>query len=153
MACQMDRVLLEEYADGLLPKLERLLVEEHIKACSSCKKQLTELKLLFWEIEHAAERHIPLPEELDDVFEHIIGEFAKQKPSEKAISIVKGRYKALTAGFGFIKQMPLAKGISTRAAKSAKKVPTLASKAFDKLKDAGRAKVKQGLSQLLGGSR
>lgn len=59
MQCKFDSDLLHEYLDDTIEPLEKLVLEEHLKGCRSCRRQLTELKLLFWELEDADQIEVP----------------------------------------------------------------------------------------------
>jgi predicted anti-sigma-YlaC factor YlaD len=77
--CLMDRVLLEEYVEGLSDPLEKILVEEHIKTCPCCRNEITELKLLSWELRNLAMQKVEYPEELENLCEDLIDSVC-QKP-------------------------------------------------------------------------
>ncbi|KXG73789.1 anti-sigma factor family protein [Thermotalea metallivorans] len=57
--CKFDEFLLHEYLDGTIAPLEKIILEEHLKSCTLCRKELTELKLLMWELESLDEMDIP----------------------------------------------------------------------------------------------
>lgn len=57
--CKFDEFLLHEYLDGTIDPLEKIVLEEHLKNCTLCRKELTELKLLMWELESLDEMDIP----------------------------------------------------------------------------------------------
>ncbi len=50
MNCKLDRVLLQDLLEDIIDPVEKLVVEEHLKICKECRKELTELKLLFWDL-------------------------------------------------------------------------------------------------------
>jgi len=58
--CKFDKDLLQEYIDGLIQPLERILLEEHIKYCKECRQDLNQLKILDWDLKHREEVEIPL---------------------------------------------------------------------------------------------
>lgn len=49
MNCNVIKDLMPQYADGCLSSESRALIEEHIKSCENCKKELAEVKALFGE--------------------------------------------------------------------------------------------------------
>lgn len=57
--CDFDEMLLYEYLDGLLDKEKSSLVTNHLSLCKSCRKKLSEMKLLFYELENLNEVEIP----------------------------------------------------------------------------------------------
>lgn len=46
MTCNMDEKFLYDYEDGTIDPLEKIFVEEHIKHCNKCKKQLKIIKTI-----------------------------------------------------------------------------------------------------------
>jgi len=65
MDCKFDAALLHDYLEGTIDDLDRIFVEEHIKVCKKCKRELTMLKLLFWELNEINDDEIALPIELE----------------------------------------------------------------------------------------
>ncbi|SES63997.1 Putative zinc-finger [Natronincola peptidivorans] len=59
MKCTFNHDWLQEYLDNTLTSVERLVLEEHVKGCPECRKELTELKLLLWEIEEMIDVDLP----------------------------------------------------------------------------------------------
>lgn len=62
--CKMDIDMLEDYVDNCLSRPETLLIEAHIKSCSVCRKFVSELKLLFWELDRAAKEPVDIPDDI-----------------------------------------------------------------------------------------
>jgi len=62
MTCNFDEMLLYEYLDNLLDANEKLEVNNHLSTCSSCRKKLSEIKLMYYELDHLDE--VEIPEEL-----------------------------------------------------------------------------------------
>ena len=54
--------LLQEYIDGTINPLEKIILEEHLLSCMECRRELNQLKLLDWELQH--QPVIELPAEL-----------------------------------------------------------------------------------------
>lgn len=46
MSCNMDKKLLYSYEDGTIEPLEKIFVEEHLKYCSECNKELKIIKAI-----------------------------------------------------------------------------------------------------------
>lgn len=64
MACQFDEFLLHEYLDGTIGPLEKIFLEEHLQQCRACRKELTSLKLVMWELEGLADE-VEVPADLE----------------------------------------------------------------------------------------
>ncbi len=72
MDCKFDTALLHDYLEGTIDDLDRIFVDEHIKVCKKCKKELTMLKLLFWELNEIDTDEIELPAEMESIREKAI---------------------------------------------------------------------------------
>ncbi|MEL1135738.1 zf-HC2 domain-containing protein [Desulfitobacterium sp. THU1] len=67
MICNLDKNLLQDLLDGVIDPVEKLFVEEHLKACSECRQEINELKLLFWDLNDKSSYDLELPLELDHI--------------------------------------------------------------------------------------
>lgn len=80
MSCNFDDMLLYEYIDKILDAEEKLLVDRHLSACSSCRKKTSEIKLLYYELDNLED--ISVPEEVDAIRNSIVASaFEDQKIS------------------------------------------------------------------------
>jgi len=50
---------LQSYLDGEIEPLEKILLEEHLSYCHTCRGELNQLKLLDWELKHPQEIEVP----------------------------------------------------------------------------------------------
>lgn len=87
MDCKLDKVLLQDLLEGIIDPVEKLFVEEHLKTCKECRKELTELKLLFWDLNDKANYDISIPEELDQMKDSIL-ESVAGKGSKSTTKII-----------------------------------------------------------------
>ncbi len=60
----METWLLEDYAEGLLDTAETTLLEAHLAVCPDCRRELSHIKLLFWELESMRREPVPVPDAL-----------------------------------------------------------------------------------------
>lgn len=60
MNCQFDEMLLYEYLDDTLSKADKLLVNNHLSCCSHCRKTLSEIKLMYYELDQLEEVEVPV---------------------------------------------------------------------------------------------
>jgi anti-sigma factor RsiW len=44
--------LLQQYIDGALEPLEKIILAEHLSDCHKCRRELNQLKLLDWDMRH-----------------------------------------------------------------------------------------------------
>ncbi|MBI9013700.1 MAG: zf-HC2 domain-containing protein [Clostridiales bacterium] len=80
MSCNFDDMLLYEYIDKTLDADEKLLVDRHLSACPSCRKKISEIKLLYYELDNLED--ISVPEEVDAIRNNIVASaFEDQKIS------------------------------------------------------------------------
>lgn len=64
MTCNMDEYYLYAYDDGTIDPLEKIFVEEHLKHCSKCRKQLEIIK----SIENGLSMiQLPVPDRLSEI--------------------------------------------------------------------------------------
>jgi hypothetical protein len=87
MDCKLDKFLLQDLLEGIIDPLEKLFVEEHLKTCKECRKELTELKLLFWDLANKSNYEIDFPAELDHIKDSLLERVAG-KASKTATEIV-----------------------------------------------------------------
>ena len=70
MSCNFDDMLLYEYIDKTLDADEKLLVDRHLSACPSCRKKISEIKLLYYELDNLED--ISVPEEVNAIRNSIV---------------------------------------------------------------------------------
>ncbi len=51
--------LLQQYIDREINPLEKMLLEEHLLSCRTCRQELNQLKLLDWELKHESAIEVP----------------------------------------------------------------------------------------------
>ena len=80
MSCQFDEMLLYEYIDQILETEEKLIVERHLSACPHCRKKLSEIKLLYYELDTID--LVEVPDEVHDIRANVVSAaFQDQKVS------------------------------------------------------------------------
>lgn len=72
MECNMDSDLLQEYADGTLTGIERKIIEEHLKFCKSCSREVNEIKLFTFELDGLFKEDVDIPQKIEGIREGII---------------------------------------------------------------------------------
>lgn len=84
--CRMDLNLLQDYIDGSIGSLEKLVLEEHLRVCPDCRKELNRLKLLDWDLKNyfVEEAAIPVPDELAVLREASLSLFLGQEKAAAA---------------------------------------------------------------------
>ena len=82
--CVMDEYMLEEYVDNTLSKPEKLLIEAHIKNCVHCRKYVTGLKLLIWDLEQAGKEPVAVPGSIKDLSSNIWENISAADRTEKS---------------------------------------------------------------------
>ncbi len=51
--------LLQQYIDGELELLEKIIIEEHLASCQNCRQELNTLKLIDWDLKHQPIVEVP----------------------------------------------------------------------------------------------
>jgi anti-sigma-K factor RskA len=82
--CGIDEYVLEEYVDNTLSRPEKLLIEAHIKNCADCRKYVTRLKLLIWDLEQAGSEQIEIPERIKYLNSNIWDKISSADNSKKS---------------------------------------------------------------------
>jgi len=73
MSC-ISEIQLQEYLEGNVQSLEKVIIEEHLKTCSNCKSELLALKLLLWELNEIKKAKPEIPAEVSKVRGRVLNE-------------------------------------------------------------------------------
>ncbi len=124
MECKLDVTLLQDLLEGVIDPIEKLFVEEHLKTCKQCRKELAELKLLFWDLNDKANYDTSLPTELEHIKGALLEEFAAI-PTKNTTAIVLDvhRKNARSAGM-FLDYMPGVKASNELVKKGVRTAPS-----------------------------
>lgn len=91
MSCKLDNKLLYSLADNTIEPLERIFVEEHLKYCDKCKKELHEIKQidnLLGEFEF----EIPIPQKLS-VLSQLLAENSIDQMENEDMNLRRQNYE------------------------------------------------------------
>lgn len=124
MECKLDVTLLQDLLEGVIDPIEKLFVEEHLKTCKQCRKELAELKLVFWDLNDKTNYDISMPAELSNIKKALLEEFAAI-PAKNATEIVLDvhRKNARSAGM-FLGYMPGVKASNELVKKGVRTAPS-----------------------------
>ena len=124
MECKLDVTLLQDLLEGVIDPVEKLFVEEHLKTCKQCRKELAELKLLFWDLNDKTNYDISMPAELTHIKETLLEEFAAM-PTRNTTEIVLDvhRKNARAAGM-FLDYIPGVKASNELVKKGVRTAPS-----------------------------
>lgn len=64
MSCSFDLELLQDFLDGTIDPVEKIVLKEHLKVCSKCSKELLVMKLLFFELHELSKEAVMIPKEM-----------------------------------------------------------------------------------------
>lgn len=125
MECKVDEDMIQQYLEGELGRLESIIMEEHLKECKKCRKELTEMKLLMFELEGLGE--VAVPDEAEKVRRKVIDSISHSPDSgpfsiKKMMDIQKAILKSSSLYIKFIPGTHLIES-------GIKKVPSLFQKA------------------------
>ncbi|KUO65999.1 MAG: hypothetical protein APF84_00180 [Gracilibacter sp. BRH_c7a] len=124
MNCQLDVTLLQDLLEGVIDPVEKIFVEEHLKTCKQCRKELAELKLLFWDLNDKANYDISMPQELDRIKYTLLEEFAPI-PTKKTAEIILDVHRNNTKSIGmFLDYIPGVKASNKLVKKGVRTAPT-----------------------------
>lgn len=71
----LSPLYIQDYLEAALDPVEKIIIEEHLKNCETCRRELSEMKLLFWELEELKEDKIALPFEVSKIRSKVINEY------------------------------------------------------------------------------
>ena len=124
MDCKLDKVLLQDLLEGIIDPVEKLFVEEHLKTCKECRKELTELKLLFWDLNDKANYDISIPEELDQMKDSILESVAGKGSKSTAKIIFDIQRQNVRASGMFLDYVPGVKASNKLVKEGMKAAPS-----------------------------
>ncbi|WP_024833063.1 zf-HC2 domain-containing protein [Ruminiclostridium josui] len=90
MSCdKVDASLLQDFLESTIDPLEKIFVENHLKICKECRRELSELKLLLYDLDDKSNYVIDIPTELETMRDDIIDSFLgkRKSPSKKIIEM------------------------------------------------------------------
>ncbi len=106
--------LLQLYLDSEIEPLEKILLEEHLSYCHTCRKELNHLKMLDWELKHSQE--IEVPAELSVLRMKALKKYLLTRPDQEKGFEVKDVWRLQVNIFknasGFISKNPVNRTIN-----------------------------------------
>ena len=109
MSCdKVDASLLQEYLESTIDPLEKIFVENHLKICNKFRMELSELKLLLYDLDDKSNYVIEIPAELETMRDDIIDSFLgkRKSPSKR---IIEMQVETIKTTGKFIEFLPGAK--------------------------------------------
>lgn len=135
---KMDTELLQDYLEGTIEPFEKLIVESHLNVCRACRRELSELKLMFWELGNKSNYEIEYPEELNGMSEGLINRVLGVEEMNMARKVVDMQLKNLKQTTKIIEYIP-----------GAKQTPEIVKKASKGLSKGIARGVKKGLKKIV----
>jgi len=128
--------LVQEYIDGELGSLEKIILEEHLANCRACRRELNQIKLMDWDLKHQSV--VEAPPELESyrmaaLKAHLAdtGTIEKGSPFNKTWSL---QQHILQHTFSFISYNPANRTINRSVKKSMSFLARAAGKRIKKRK-------------------
>lgn len=83
--CRMDLNLLQDYIDNSLEPLEKVVLEEHLRVCPACRRELNHLKIVDWDTNRFFDEEAtgPVPDELRVIRDASFRLFIEQERKER----------------------------------------------------------------------
>ncbi len=107
MSCdKLEAALLQDLLDKTIDPLEKIFVESHLSVCKQCRRELSELKLMFWELDNKSNYEIEYPKELDTMGSEIIDGFLEKKPINNTRKVLDMQVNTLKVSSNFLKYVP-----------------------------------------------
>jgi len=105
MECKFDIDLIQMYIDGTIEPLEKVFVEEHLKVCKKCRKELTQFKLLYYELESLEETK-EVPDEIENVRAMVLDNIFDSSSKYGIKDYINQQKKSLDIASAFIDYIP-----------------------------------------------
>jgi len=110
MSCEkVETSLLQDYLEKTIDPLEKIFIESHLNTCKQCRRELSELKLMFWELDNKGNYETEYPKELDTMGTDLIDTFLGKKLKSSTRKVVDMQVNTLKISQKFLKYMPGAK--------------------------------------------
>lgn len=107
--CELNKDLLHEYVDRELTALEAQLLEEHLKTCPECRRELNQLKILDWDFRF--QDHIDIPyQQLADLreitFDHCFEDLAAAQDNNSLMDVYKIQTSSMKLAVNYMQFLP-----------------------------------------------
>jgi anti-sigma factor RsiW len=113
----MDTDILQEYIDDCLEDFEKLILQEHLKNCEMCRRELAQLKVLDWDLRHLP---IDIPQEFGRVRQASLHDLEPPTISHQGIKGILALQRQIFAhSASFVHFMPSTKMIRNAQSKVA----------------------------------
>ena len=110
MSCEkIETSLLQDFLEETIDPLERIFVENHLKTCKNCRRELSELKLMFWELGNKANYEIEYPKELESLGTALVNSYLGKKAKSGTQKVVEMQLSTIKMSGKFFKYLPGAK--------------------------------------------
>lgn len=110
MVCEkMQQELLQDYLEGIIDPVEKIFVESHLSICKQCRRELSELKLVFWELCNKDNYEVQYPRELDTMGAGMIDKILNGKPRSSTRIVIDSQVDNIRMTGNFFKYVPGAK--------------------------------------------
>jgi hypothetical protein len=121
MSCsKVDSSLLQDLLDQTIDPLEKIFVENHLLTCKDCRRELSELKLMLWELEDKSNYEIEYPAELNTLGNRIIDDFMGEESGISTAEIIDMQLNTMKLAGNYVEYMPGAKYTSQILKKASK---------------------------------
>lgn len=105
MECSVGSYMIQMYIEGTIDPLEKIFVEEHLKVCKKCRKELTRLKLLYFELENLDEPS-EVPDELEQVRNMVLDNVFDTGSRYGMKKFIYQQKKSMSLASGFVNYIP-----------------------------------------------
>ncbi len=114
--CEINRELLHEYLDRELNVLEAELLEEHLKTCPECRRELNQLKILDWDLrfhEHINIPHHKLAKLRKNTYDHCFEELESLQDNASLADVYRIQTSSMKLAVNYMQFLPGANLIKT----------------------------------------
>lgn len=129
MDCKFDKFLLQDLLDGVIDPVEKIFLEEHLKVCKECRKEMTALKLLFWDLDNKDNYDVEIPQELDLIKDAVLRRSVGKAQKNIAGMVIEQQRETLKISSKFLEYVPGVKEGGKLLKEGARATPSVIRKA------------------------
>ncbi len=114
--CDINKELLHEYMDREMNALEAQILEEHLKTCPECRRELNQLKILDWDYRFCDHIDIPYQQLADlrqNTFDRCFSELESSQENSSLADVYRVQTSSMKLAVNYMQFLPGAGFIKT----------------------------------------
>ncbi len=129
---KIDSEFLQDFLEGIIDPVDKIFVEGHLSVCKACRRELSELKLMLWELGNRSNFEVAFPAELDQLAHSLIDEVLGVEEISTIRKVVDIQTSNIKLSTKFVEYLPGAKQAPNMLKKASKGLARGVSKGLKK---------------------